>query len=76
MVIRTTQISVADGSVKVPHNREFGGKTFRLFSFETSMRNVHQEMDDRKEHFFMRFIRLPNNKGYVVYVRDKKIRRK
>jgi hypothetical protein len=76
MVTPTTKIRIGDGSIKVPYNREFDNKTYHFFTYECSMGGVHQEMDDRKEQFYIRVLKIPNNKGYVVYVRDKKTRGK
>lgn len=62
-------------SDETPVYRKFSGQIFRLHSFRPSIREANWEMGEYKENFFIRKVRLPGNKGYVIYVRDKRARR-
>ena len=64
-----------DTKDEIPTYRKFDGQVFRLHSFRPTIKEANYEMEEYKENFYIRKVRRPGNKGYVIYLRDKRNRR-
>jgi hypothetical protein len=60
---------------EVPNYRKFDGQVFRILTYQPTIKEANYYVEEYKENFFIRKVRLPGNRGYVIYVREKGARR-